>query len=242
MSLLFHALTIVSSLAGQQDPAGAVLDFYDQADVVALGENHGHAEFHDCVFELLRDPPVWGAPAHPDLFRPVPASAVATLRNADGYRRSQILRGQRVDPALRSSAGFEAGQTPRLLELPPGTRLRVHRAGDGVIDGRLSRATAHEVWLQAEPNSGEPLAISLTTVTSVEMRARSTRRGAQILGVAGAVFGGLAGAVLSDLCDTGTCDGRGKAIFTVAAVGGASGGLLGAIIGAAIPRWERVWP
>jgi len=45
---------IVASLV-QVDPAGAVAQAFDQAWVVAVGENHGHRELHDLMVDILQD-------------------------------------------------------------------------------------------------------------------------------------------------------------------------------------------
>lgn len=39
-----------------EEPISAILGAFDSARVVALGENHGHQEFHDLVLRLLEDP------------------------------------------------------------------------------------------------------------------------------------------------------------------------------------------
>lgn len=38
------------------DPVGSIIDAFGKARVVALGENHGHQEFHSLVIEVLESP------------------------------------------------------------------------------------------------------------------------------------------------------------------------------------------
>lgn len=56
--LLTHALLAATIVAPQQDHqvVDAVLEAFESAWVVAIGENHGHVELHDLILTLLEDP------------------------------------------------------------------------------------------------------------------------------------------------------------------------------------------
>jgi len=57
LPLLFGALSQVPGLGGTPTGADArILAAFDSAWVVALGENHGHLEFHDLVLRILETP------------------------------------------------------------------------------------------------------------------------------------------------------------------------------------------
>ena len=57
LPLLLAALSQVPSLGGTPtSPESEILGAFDSAWVVALGENHGHLEFHDLVLRVLETP------------------------------------------------------------------------------------------------------------------------------------------------------------------------------------------
>lgn len=51
-------LVVATELAGQDDIAGAIAAAFGDASIVAIGENHGHVEFHALLISLLEDPRV----------------------------------------------------------------------------------------------------------------------------------------------------------------------------------------
>jgi len=56
-ALLIAFLGTASPLDTARAPAEqAILYAFDSAWVVALGENHGHLQFHDLLLRVLRDP------------------------------------------------------------------------------------------------------------------------------------------------------------------------------------------
>ena len=57
--MILHSLLALATTFGVQEDAAAVnaiLDAFGSARVVAVGENHGHLEFHDLILSLLRNP------------------------------------------------------------------------------------------------------------------------------------------------------------------------------------------
>ena len=113
--------------------------------------------------------------------------------------------------------------------LPAGSWVRVHSAG-ARTEGQIAVASADTLYLSGQP----PL--HLAAADSVWVRKSSWRRG----GTVGAVIGGLlAGAfVYAGTHWEGTQPGAGGDTAAAAVVGAGGGFLLGAAIGAAIPRWQ----
>ena len=124
----------------------------------------------------------------------------------------------------------------------PGDVLRIHRGEGPTLFGRLEALDADSLLLVSE--GGPDLSrtwLPLSSLERVEVRGRATRKGAWILGISGAVFGGLTGAVIHGLCES-DCGTRAEVALTLGAFGGLAGGILGAIVGAAFPSYRQVWP
>ncbi len=83
--------------------------------------------------------------------------------------------------------------------------------------------------------------LRLDQITAVWRRGRATKAGAIVGGVLGTGFGVFVGLLAGALCESGCDD---TALYPVAGgLGfGAAGAGLGAIVGAAIPRWKRIAP
>lgn len=126
-----------------------------------------------------------------------------------------------------------------VMRQPSGVVLRLN-AGNEQVTGVLDRVEGGLLYLEAPPR-----ALPLRSVTDAWLQRRSTGSGAQ-LGAAigtpvGAAVFGLGAWVLSGLCEY-DCDISGGEIALVslggAALGAASGYIIGAVIGASVPRWE----
>jgi hypothetical protein len=129
-----------------------------------------------------------------------------------------------------------------VMRQPLGIVLRVTAANEQVT-GVLERVDAGNLYL-ADPDRVLPL----NTVTDAWLQRRSTRSGGKV----GAIVGGSAGAVtfglgyafLSALCES-DCGDTGAGDIAVATLiggvlGGGAGYLIGSLIGASVPRWERL--
>jgi hypothetical protein len=129
-----------------------------------------------------------------------------------------------------------------VMRQPLGIVLRVTAANEQVT-GVLERVDAGSIYL------GEPeRVLPLSAVTDAWLQRRATRRGGKV----GAIVGASAGAVtfgfgiafLSALCEY-DCDDYGAGEIAVATLlggvlGGGAGYLVGSLIGASVPRWERL--
>jgi hypothetical protein len=127
-----------------------------------------------------------------------------------------------------------------LAPLVPKTSMIRLRTQGTEMTGRLLALTSGVATL--ETTSGNRTA-SLASVDSIWVRGRATKSGAVIGGVAGAVlFGAFVGYAVSGLCEV-DCD---NSFIEGALVGGAlgvgGGALLGAGIGALIPKWRLRFP
>ena len=146
-----------------------------------------------------------------------------------------IARGQEAD------AGPQTGQVSQLQAQTPGQVLRAFTTDGRLLTGRFVLASADSLFLSLEDGPAGHTPLHLSSLDRIDARHRSTKRGAWILGVSGVVVGGLFGGVANEICES-DCDNDGQVILTLAAFGGLAGAGLGAIIGAAIPRWRQVWP
>jgi hypothetical protein len=129
-----------------------------------------------------------------------------------------------------------------VMRQPLGIVLRVTAANEQVT-GVLERVDAGSIYL-SEPQR----VLRLSTVTDAWLQRRSTRRGGRVGaivgGSAGAVVFGLGYAFLSAMCEYDCGDTGAGNIAVATLLGGVAGGgtgyLIGSLIGASVPRWERL--
>ena len=178
------------------------------------------------------DPPVAGRNGETGTGKGLPTLALALLLTV---AVPTLAAGQETDPDRPTS---QAGQ---LQAQTPGRVLRAFTTDGRLLTGRFVRASSDAVVLDPEDGGPDPISLDLTSLDRIDARHRSTRRGAWILGASGVLVGGLFGGVANQLCES-SCDDDVHVVVTLAAFGGLAGAGLGAIIGAAIPRWQRVWP
>ena len=104
----------------------------------------------------------------------------------------------------------------------------------GLRQGRLLQRSPTELILSPEP---QPIRIPSATIDTLWTRGYSTK--------AGAIVGALLGAGIGVLAATslGESDTDRTALWAVSLGGGTvAGGLVGMLIGAALPRWNRRFP
>ncbi len=144
--------------------------------------------------------------------------------------------------SLHAQEVTRAPASVTMAGVAPGDVLRIHRGEGATLLGRLEALHADSLLLVSE--AGADLSrtwLPLSSLETVEIRGRATRKGAWILGISGAVLGGLTGAAFHGLCES-DCGTRGEVALTLGAFGGLAGGILGAIVGAAFPSYRQVWP
>lgn len=136
-------------------------------------------------------------------------------------------------PAHPDSATFAA-----LARLGPGKRVRLHSRDLGRLEGRVVASSPATLTLNA---GDQPTEVPVATVDSLWVRGTAAKAGAIVGAIPGAVAGVLMGVIANDLgCKDDGGDPCPEAIPLLAALGAAGGGLLGALVGAAIPRWRRL--
>ena len=148
---------------------------------------------------------------------------------------------------LLPSAVQVRAQTPdaqrrvQLIEqLTPGTLVRILTGSDTMI-GRVQRVSNDTLYIDQS-------LIAASSIDNAWIQQRSTRKGMKIgalIGApAGAAFGAFLFTLATGLCQYECTDDAGRAIVLgtigFGAAGLVSGGALGAVIGAAIPRWVEI--
>ena len=159
---------------------------------------------------------------------------------------SQPARAQQVPPGQPAQTRQVTGAQDTLsvaarlvMRQPTGVVLRLNAASEQVT-GVLERVQDGVLYLESPPR-----ALPLSSVTDAWLQRRSTgsggRVGALIGAPAGAAVFGLGAWFLSQLCEY-DCDISGGEIGLItlggAALGAASGYIVGALVGASVPRWE----
>jgi hypothetical protein len=142
--------------------------------------------------------------------------------------------------AAQMGSGSDSAWAAAMARLKPEGLVRIHQIGGGRIEGRFARGSATTLVLAGAP---APVEYSTATLDSLWVRGTSAKRGAIIgsitLGIAGMGLGVFANAVA---CESDGGDSCPEAIPILGVLGAAGGGLLGALIGSAIPSWHRRIP
>jgi hypothetical protein len=136
-----------------------------------------------------------------------------------GIGQAQLAGGVR-------QTAFESLQDSQWVRL---TSLELGRR-----QGRLLQNSPRELILSPEP---QPLRVPAVSIDTLWTRGRSTKTGL----IVGALLGAGIGAVAAASLGEGDIDRQ--ALWAVSLGGGTvGGGLVGMLIGAAVPRWKRQFP
>ena len=124
---------------------------------------------------------------------------------------------------------------PLMLEaLSDSQWIRVSSTGHARREARLLEYSATEIVLDLEPR---PLRIPVTGIDTLWERRTASKTGALVGGLLGAGIGVLVATQAVEKGETPPADYVG-----VFAIGGAvGGGLLGALVGLAFPKWHRLY-
>jgi len=126
-------------------------------------------------------------------------------------------------------------RAPAFETLTDSQWIRVFTRAHGSREAPLLAHSASELVLDARP---APLRLDAASIDSLWERRTASGRGALIGGLVGGVVGVLIATQAVEEGETAPADYVG-----LLGVGGAvGGGLLGALIGRAVPRWHRVYP
>ena len=137
-------------------------------------------------------------------------------------------------PAQQPSARDSA-----VARLHPGQQIRLTAAGSGRLGGRAGVASGDTLDLAQDDAVRR---IPIPAIDTLWTRGRATTTGLVIGGVVGAVLGGMAAAVGASLCESDCSDDDTGTVIAGGAIGAVAVGGLGALIGAAIPKWTKRYP
>lgn len=124
----------------------------------------------------------------------------------------------------------------------PGREVQIATTAGERVRGYCGPIRARELTVSL---AARETVVPFTAIDSVWVRGRGTRPGGRIGAVAGALFGGAAGAlVVRTFCDgVESCPSDTlEAAFLGAAAGGAAGAVLGSAIGSRWIVWVRLYP
>jgi len=142
--------------------------------------------------------------------------------------------------AVQAGGGSDSAWAAAMARLRPQSRVRIHHVGGGRIEGQFARGSATTLTLAGTP---APVEYSTATLDSLWVRGNSAKTGAIIGGISFAVGGLAYGYLVNEVgCKDEGGDPCPEVIPLLGLAGAAGGGLLGALIGSAIPRWHRRLP
>ena len=146
---------------------------------------------------------------------------------------ASLGQGPRVASTLWQDARAAA-----VARLDSGQRIQVEGLAAERLTGTFLRSRDGMLLLKAD---GGERSLPIADMTGLWVRGRSVKQGALlgafVLGAGGAVLGVAAGS-----CDVEGRSSAGECAVFLGVVGAASGALLGALIGAATPKWHRRYP
>jgi hypothetical protein len=112
--------------------------------------------------------------------------------------------------------------------------IRVSRTGHARREARLLEHSATEIVLDLD----RPLRIPITSIDTLWDRRTASKTGALVGGLLGAGIGVLVATQAVEKGETPPADWIG--LIAIGGTGG--GGLLGALVGRAFPKWHRLYP
>jgi hypothetical protein len=112
--------------------------------------------------------------------------------------------------------------------------IRVSRTGHARREARLLEHSAIEIVLDLD----RPLRIPITSIDTLWDRRTASKTGALVGGLLGAGIGVLVATQAVEKGETPPADWIG--LIAIGGTGG--GGLLGALVGRAFPKWHRLYP
>jgi hypothetical protein len=154
---------------------------------------------------------------------------------------------------LAATAGDAAAQAPTpaavseqqaaIRALRDSQRVRLVTPALARQEGRL---LGHEGdTLMLDRGADSLLHIWAMDVDSLWVRGTSWKTGAIVGSALGTVAGAVLGVVVADVCNEGQgeiCPSSGAAGLVLGLGGLVSGGLIGSLIGSAVPKWHSRWP
>lgn len=130
-----------------------------------------------------------------------------------------------------------ARDSATVVLLKPTRLVRFSLPAMGRVSGRIANRWGDTLALAS---NGTRQVISLGSIDTLWVRGRATKTGAIVGGILGIAGGLFLGALADGLCEY-DCQ-NSDYLVTGGLLGLAAGAGTGAIIGAAIPRWRKVYP
>lgn len=141
--------------------------------------------------------------------------------------------------ALSGRAVAQDPRAPIPGRLGVNSVVRATLSDGRTITGRYAALGDGRLGVRSE--SGATDTLTLTRIQTLAVRGRHTKTGAIIGGAAGLAAGIFVGYMVHGVCDAAECDGVRPYLLAIPLFSG-GGALLGAAIGAAIPKWKKVYP
>jgi hypothetical protein len=158
-------------------------------------------------------------------------------------RHVGLLLGLLVVPVTAGMAQVpdtaRSGRLAAVRSLKIGRPIRVTQASGPRVAGVLAAPADTMVTLEWGDSVNHVL---VRNIVSIDLRRRSTSRGALWGGGVGLVVGVAYGLLIGGIACAETDCTRAEVAAVVGGLGAASGAVVGAGIGFAIPRWQRVFP
>ena len=157
---------------------------------------------------------------------------------------SRMLPDIYKNPRCKNGTGIFVSimDSHTLRSLKPGSLILVHTQSLGKFVGRYQSSTTDSLLITNDMGeSGVPIA----AIDAIWVRGRATWKGAKIGGIVGGAAGTILGILVAVDCAKGVVSvGGGSggcplAIPVLGVVGAAAGGLVGAGLGTAFPKWHR---
>jgi len=128
---------------------------------------------------------------------------------------------------------------PGLGRLGPTSVIRATLPDGRTLTGRYAAVGDGRLGVRADAGTTDTL--QLTQLRTLSVRGRETKTGAIVGGSLGLATGLFFGWMIGAVCDAAECDREGPFLVTIPLFTG-GGTLLGAVIGAAVPKWKQVYP
>jgi hypothetical protein len=143
-------------------------------------------------------------------------------------------------PAIPSAAQAGPPTSDRVFSrIRPGAVVRARLGPDQVITGKYFPVGDGRLGITVDRGTADTLRPD--RLRELAVRGRHTKTGAIIGRAAGVGFGVFIGLIITATCETEDCNGVGPYLLTVPMFG-SGGALLGAAVGAAFPKWRKVFP
>ena len=149
-----------------------------------------------------------------------------------------IVAALPVASPAQAPGGTDGPRQAAFQTLQDSQWVRLAEPGLGRQQGRLLERSSTELVLSPRDR---PIRVPAVSIDTLWTRKSSVKQGAIVGGVLGVLTGAGMGLLLSGMSDDQDFS-TGQLVLGMGGIGAAGGGLLGALVGLAIPRWHRRYP